>query len=191
MVRLRSFLKALAGIDEPFSEPEPSPETPPETADRGENVWEGQNVPDGPSPDASTGTASDPTVAPVGAVLRAFGVRRERDLDALTTPPRVIGAAVQLLICVALGVGVTAAHGPMVRLILRLEMESVAVNAPTAAAMVVALLTLVAARRLGVRMRHAERRKLYLRFRSRWSAGPDPARTHVAGGPTSPPDPHT
>lgn len=182
MIRLRSFAKALAGIDEPIPtlDPVPEPETPFEST--------AESMVD-PAINPTMEAAADPAVAPVEAVLRAFGVRRERDLDALTAPPRVIGAMVQLLLCGALAVAVTAAHGPLVGLMLHLELESIAAVAPTAVASVVALLTLLAALRLGVRMRNAERRRLYLRFRSRWNGELDPARAHVSRRGKRPPDP--
>ena len=231
MVRLRSFVKALAGIDEPLPEPDaardfdpvpdpgsgmqskyspddaPAPNTPFEsTAGResaGPVEWpvlpaEGPSTPTGASVvdqvvdqvvDPAMGPAVDPAVAPVEAVLRAFGVRRERDLDALTAPPRVIGAALQLLFCVALAAAATAAHEPLGSLMLRLELDSVAAVVPAAIASVVALLTLLAALRLGVRMRNAERRRLYLRFRSRWNGDLDPARAHVSRRGKRSPDP--
>ncbi len=201
MVRLRSFVKALAGIDDPLPEPDAGTglETPAASESAGPVEWpvlpaEDPGTPTGASVldqavDPAMGPAVDPAVAPVEAVLRAFGVRRERDLDALTAPPRVIGAALQLLFCVALAAAATAAHGPLVGLMLRLELESVAAVAPTGVAAVVALLTLLAALRLGVRMRNAERRRLYLRFRGRWSGELDLARAHVSRGGKRSPDP--
>jgi hypothetical protein len=184
--RLTGFLKAMIGMDNEDSTGR-RPEAPSAAefypnVERPFDLTSEQSAIDGafiavesPEPAEEAQRAESAGHAPpekLEAVLGAFGIRRTRDLDALLCPARATSAFLWTTGCIVLLTLVGVGNTVLADAADRLELGDHPQRIPMFIAGAVAVIAIIATMQLVVRIRRAERRRLFQHLCAEWIREP-------------------